>query len=42
MLISSLLTNAAAVGQGANPNYVFLNLFGGVLDRKLKVGPSLR
>lgn len=35
VLLSSLLTNAAAVGQKNNPNYKFLNLFGGVLDRKL-------
>ncbi|GLC35334.1 hypothetical protein PLESTM_000308800 [Pleodorina starrii] len=42
VLVSSLLTNAAAVGQGTNPNYVFLNLFGGVLDRKLKAEKYLR
>lgn len=35
VLQTSLLTNAAAVGQKDNPNYKFLNLFGGVLDRKL-------
>lgn len=33
--MSSLLTNAPAVGQKDNPNYRFLNLFGGVLDHKL-------
>eukprot|EP00877_Chromochloris_zofingiensis_P001679 jgi/Chrzof1/11511/UNPLg00445.t1 len=35
VLMSSLLTNAPAVGQKDNPNYRFLNLFGGVLDHKL-------
>jgi hypothetical protein len=35
VLQTSLLTNAAAVGQKNNPNYKLLNLFGGVLDRKL-------
>ena len=35
VLQTSLLTNAAAVGQADNPNYKFLNLLGGVLDRKL-------
>jgi hypothetical protein len=34
VLLSSLLTNAAAVGQKDNPNYKFLNLLGGVLDHK--------
>ncbi|KXZ53377.1 hypothetical protein GPECTOR_7g1273 [Gonium pectorale] len=42
VLVSSLLTNAAAVGQAANPNYLFLNLFGGVLDRKLAAEKYLR
>lgn len=35
VLLSSLLTNAPGVGQADNPNYKFLNLFGGVLDHKL-------
>jgi nucleoside-diphosphate-sugar epimerase len=35
VLLSSLLTNAPAVGQADNPNYKFLNIFGGVLDHKL-------
>jgi hypothetical protein len=35
ILLSSLLTNAAAAGQQDNPNYKFLNLFGSVLDHKL-------
>lgn len=35
VLLSSLLTNAPAVGQAANPNYAFLQLFGGVLSHKL-------
>lgn len=34
VLVSSLLTNAPAVGQSENPNYKFLNLLGGVLDQK--------
>jgi len=42
VLISSLLTNAKAVGQEDNPNYKFLNLFGGVLDRKLAAEQYLR
>jgi hypothetical protein len=37
VLVSSLLTNAKAVGQAKNPNYVVLQLFGGVLEEKLKV-----
>jgi hypothetical protein len=37
VLLSSLLTNAVKVGQQDNPNYKFLNLFGGVLDLKLEV-----
>lgn len=32
--VSSLLTNAPAVGQSENPNYKFLNALGGVLDQK--------
>ena len=39
VLMSSLLTNGAAVGQAWNPGYVFLNLFGGVLTQKLVVCP---
>lgn len=35
VLLSSLLTNARAAGQADNPNYKFLNVFGGVLDHKL-------
>ncbi|GIL42292.1 hypothetical protein Vafri_311 [Volvox africanus] len=42
VLVSSLLTNAAAVGQATNPNYLFLNLFGGVLICKLKAEKYLR
>lgn len=38
ILVSSLLTNAPAIGQKDNPNYKFLNIFGGVLDHKLVVG----
>ena len=38
VLMSSLLTNGRDAGQGTNPNFVVLNLFGGVLDQKLKVG----
>lgn len=40
ILMSSLLTNGRAAGQGTNPNFVVLNLFGGVLDEKLKVSPT--
>lgn len=32
--MSSLLTNAPAIGQKDNPNYSFLNALGGVLDQK--------
>lgn len=39
VLVSSLLTNAKAVGQEKNPNYVVLQLFGGVLEEKLVVRP---
>lgn len=35
--MSSLLTNGRDAGQGSNPNFIVLNLFGGVLDQKLKV-----
>jgi hypothetical protein len=41
VLLSSLLTNGAAVGQKDNPNYKILNLLGGVLDRKLVSCPWL-
>ena len=37
VLMSSLLTNGREAGQGTNPNFIILNLFGGVLDQKLKV-----
>lgn len=37
VLMSSLLTNGREAGQGTNPNFIVLNLFGGVLDQKLKV-----
>ena len=37
MLMSSLLTNGAAAGQRLNPNYLFLQAFGGVLSNKLEV-----
>lgn len=42
VLISSLLTNAQAVGQKDNPNYKFLNYFGGVLDQKKAAEDYLR
>lgn len=42
VLLSSLLTNARAAGQEENPNYKFLNLFGGVLDHKLVAEQYLR
>jgi len=42
VLVSSLLTNAPAVGQSENPNYKFLNLFGQVLDHKLVAEKYLR
>ncbi|KAK9819986.1 hypothetical protein WJX72_004808 [[Myrmecia] bisecta] len=42
VLMTSLLTNGAAVGQGLNPAYVFLNLFGGVLSKKLQAELYLR
>ena len=35
--MSSLLTNGAAAGQRLNPNYLFLQAFGGVLSNKLEV-----
>ncbi|EWM24255.1 putative chloroplastic-like protein [Nannochloropsis gaditana] len=34
VLVSSLLTNGWAAGQGLNKNYIILNLFGGVLVAK--------
>ena len=42
VLLTSLLTNAPNVGQGDNPNYKFLNLFGSVLDHKLVAEKALR
>ena len=36
VLMTSLLTNAREAGQGLNPGFIFLNLFGGVLDAKLE------
>ena len=41
VLLSSLLTNGAAKGQGFNPSFLFLNLAGGVLDKKHQVRPAL-
>lgn len=37
VLVSSLLTNAKEKGQSSNPNYIVLQLFGGVLEEKLQV-----
>ena len=34
VLVTSLLTNAPAVGQAENSNYKFLNALGGILDEK--------
>lgn len=42
VLMSSLLTNGRDAGQGTNPNFIVLNLFGGVLDQKLKAEKYLR
>jgi len=42
VLLTSLLTNAPAAGQADNPNYKFLNFFGGVLDHKLAAEKYLR
>ena len=39
VLMSSLLTNGAAKGQGLNPTFLALNVFGGVLSKKLEVNP---
>lgn len=37
VLMSSLLTNGRAIGQGFNPIFLLINGFGGVLDKKHKV-----
>ncbi|KAK9839047.1 hypothetical protein WJX74_008408 [Apatococcus lobatus] len=42
VMLSSLLTNGAAKGQGTNPNFLFLNLFGGVLNKKHEAELYLR
>ena len=42
VLVTSLLTNAKAAGQGNNDNYKFLNALGGVLDEKLAAELNLR
>ena len=43
VLLSSILTNGRAAGQGANPAFVFLEVFsGGVLSRKLAAERALR
>ena len=42
VLLTSLLTNAKAIGQQDNNNYKFLNAFGGVLDNKLEAEKQLR
>eukprot|EP00227_Mantoniella_beaufortii_P003622 CAMPEP_0197613720 /NCGR_PEP_ID=MMETSP1326-20131121/59163_1 /TAXON_ID=1155430 /ORGANISM="Genus nov. species nov., Strain RCC2288" /LENGTH=269 /DNA_ID=CAMNT_0043182585 /DNA_START=304 /DNA_END=1113 /DNA_ORIENTATION=+ len=42
VLVTSLLTNAKAVGQQDNDNYKFLNALGGILDEKLKAELNLR
>lgn len=34
VLVTSLLTNAKAIGQAENPNFKFLNALGGILDEK--------
>ena len=36
VLQTSLLTNGAAIGQGLNPVYIFLNLATGALSKKLE------
>lgn len=43
VLLSSILTNGKAVGQGTNPAFIFLELFsGGVLSKKLAAEKALR
>ena len=43
VLLSSILTNGKAIGQGSNPAFIFLELFsGGVLSRKLAAEKALR
>ncbi|KAK9797819.1 hypothetical protein WJX73_002081 [Symbiochloris irregularis] len=42
VLMSSLLTNARAIGQGLNPIFLLINGFGGVLDKKHKAEEYLR
>ena len=43
VLLSSILTNGKAIGQGKNPAFIFLELFsGGVLSRKLAAENYLR
>ena len=43
VLLSSILTNGKAIGQGNNPAFIFLELFsGGVLSRKLAAENVLR
>lgn len=42
VLVSSLLTNARAIGQQDNPNYKFLNAFGNILEEKLQAEKYLR
>eukprot|EP00931_Biecheleriopsis_adriatica_P089972 TRINITY_DN64027_c0_g1_i1.p1 TRINITY_DN64027_c0_g1~~TRINITY_DN64027_c0_g1_i1.p1 ORF type:complete len:349 (-),score=83.23 TRINITY_DN64027_c0_g1_i1:19-1029(-) len=42
VMVSSILTDAAAWGQDKSPGYVFTNAFGGVLDEKLVAEKYLR
>ncbi|KAK9794319.1 hypothetical protein WJX73_007264 [Symbiochloris irregularis] len=42
VLMSSLLTNGKAIGQGLNPTFLLLNIFGGVLDKKHEAENYLR
>ncbi|CAL5223340.1 g5842 [Coccomyxa viridis] len=42
VLMSSLLTNGKEAGQSLNPGYIFLNLFGNVLNEKLVSEKYLR
>ncbi|CAK0784887.1 hypothetical protein CVIRNUC_008092 [Coccomyxa viridis] len=42
VLMSSLLTNGKEAGQSLNPGYIFLNLFGNVLNEKLESEKYLR